>query len=162
MLAIIILVISILLDGILTLYLPYLPGNLSLFTPMLTIVSLILIYPFYRKKEKNYFITIFIVGLIYDLLYTNLLFYDAVVFLLLGLIIKKIYKDFDVTNIKISLYIILIIVIYELLFALFIIIFNLVPMTLSRLIYKITHSILLNIIYGETALFIINKVPKKY
>lgn len=162
MLAIIILVISILLDGILTLYLPYLPGNLSLFTPMLTIVSLILIYPFYRKKEKNYFITIFLVGLIYDLLYTNLLFYDAVVFLLLGLIIKKIYKDFDVTNIKISLYIILIIVIYELLFALFIIIFNLVPMTLSRLIYKITHSILLNIIYGETALFIINKVPKKY
>ncbi|MBQ8132258.1 MAG: hypothetical protein IJ193_07185, partial [Bacilli bacterium] len=55
---IIIVVGSIYFDGLLTNLLPYLENDLSLFTPMLTIVSLFLIYPFYRKKEKVYFIII--------------------------------------------------------------------------------------------------------
>lgn len=157
---IIILIISVYFDGFLTLFLPYIVNNLSFFTPMLTLTSLIIIYPFYRKKEKYYFITLFIVGIIYDLLYTNLLFYDAVIFLLFGFIIKKIYKDLDVTHIKLSIYIIFLIIIYELSLGLFIVIFNLVPITITRLIYKITHSILLNIIYGELLFLIIKKIPK--
>lgn len=162
MLGIIILIISIYLDGFITLYLPYLPGGLSIFTPMLTIVSIFIIFPLYRKKEKQYFITLFIVGIIYDLLYTNLLFYDALVFLFLGLIIRKIYKDFTVEHIKLSIHIILLIIIYELLFSFFIIVFNLVPISLSKIIYKITHSILLNIMYGELLYTIIKHLPNKY
>ena len=57
----IILLISIVLDGILSNFLPYLVNDLSLFTPMLTVIAIFMIYPFFRKKEKNYFITIFIV-----------------------------------------------------------------------------------------------------
>ena len=82
--AILIIGISLLLDGILTNYLPFLPNDLSLFTPLLTITSLVLIYPFFRKQEKNYYITLFIIGIIYDLFYTNLLFFHAVIFLILG------------------------------------------------------------------------------
>lgn len=162
MLGIIILIISIYLDGFLTLYLPYLPGGLSIFTPMLTIVSIFIIYPLYRKREKQYFITLFIVGIIYDLLYTNLLLYDALVFMFLGLIIRKIYKNFTVEHLKLSIHIILLIVIYELLISFFIIVFNLVPISLTKVIYKITHSILLNIIYGELLYTIIKKLPNKY
>ncbi len=162
MLGIIIIVISLYLDGFLTLFLPYIEENLSLFTPMLTIVSFLLIYPLYRKKEKKYFIVIFITGIIYDLLYTNLLFYDALVFLLIGYLIKLIYKNLDVTHIKLSLYIIFLITIYEVIFFLCILIFNLVPITISQLIYKITHSILLNILYGELLFFIIKRLPKKW
>ena len=162
MLGLIILVISVYLDGFLTLFLPYLPNNLSLFTPMLTLVSLLLIYPLYRKKEKHYFITIFIVGLIYDLLYTNLLFYDSIIFTLFGLIITNIYKNLDVSHIKLSLYIIFLIILYEVILGLFIIIFNLVPITLTKIIYKITHSILLNIIYGEVVYTIIKYLPDRF
>lgn len=162
MLGIIIISLSIYLDGFLTLYLPYLQGAISLLNPMLTIVSLIIIYPLYRKKEKTYFTIIFIAGIIYDLLYTNLLFYDAIIFLLFGLIIRKIYKDLDVRHIKLSLYIILLIILYELIMAMFILIFNLVPITLPKLLYKITHSILLNIIYGEALYEIIKRLPYKY
>lgn len=162
MLGIIILIISIYLDGFLTLYLPYLPGGLSIFTPMLTIVSIFIIYPLYRKREKQYFITLFIVGIIYDLLYTNLLFYDALVFMFLGLIIRKVYKNFTVEHLKLSIHIILLIVIYELLISFFIIVFNLVPISLTKVIYKIAHSILLNIIYGELLYTIIKKLPNKY
>lgn len=162
MLGIIILFISIYLDGFLTLFLPYLPGGLSLFTPMFTIVSILLIYPLYRKKEKQYFITLFIVGIIYDLLYTNLLFYNAIIFEILGIITKKIYKELDVEHIKLSLYIIGLIIIYEFLFSLNILIFNLVPITISKIIYKITHSILINIIYGELIYTIIKHLPKRF
>ena len=41
-------------------------------------------------------------------------------------------------------------------------IFNLVPITLNKLIYKITHSLLINIIYGELIYLILEILPKKY
>ena len=127
-----------------------------------SITSLLLIYPLYRKQEKKYYITIFIAGIIYDLLYTNLLFYDAIIFTVLGFIIKKIHENLDISHIKISIYIIGLITLYELSFALFIIVFNLVPITIPKIIYKITHSILLNIIYGELTYTIIKIIPNKY
>ena len=48
----IIIAISIILDGVLSNFLPYTVNALSLFTPMLTVVSIFIIYPFYTKKEK--------------------------------------------------------------------------------------------------------------
>ena len=83
MLPIIIMIVSFILDGLLTNYLPYLVGDLSWFTPLLTVVSLFMIYPFYRKEEKKYFIIVFILGLLYDLFYTNLLFFNGVLFILI-------------------------------------------------------------------------------
>ena len=81
MISIIIIIISLLLDGILSNYLPYLVNDLSLFTSLFTLVSIFIIYPFFKKKEKKYLITIFIIGIIYDLFYTNLLFFNGVLFL---------------------------------------------------------------------------------
>lgn len=162
MLGLIILIISVYLDGLLSLFLPYIPGQLSIFTPMLTIVSLLIIYPLYRKKEKKYFITLFITGIIYDLLYTNLLFYNALVFVLFGFIIKFIYENLDVSSIKLIFYEILIIVAYELLISLFILIFNLVPISINEIVYKITHSLLLNLIYSELLYLVIKIIPKRY
>ena len=52
--AIIILVCSFLLDGILSNFLPYMIGDLSLFTPMFTIVSLVIVYPFIIKNSDIY------------------------------------------------------------------------------------------------------------
>lgn len=162
MLGLIILIISVYLDGLLSLFLPYIPGQLSIFTPMLTLVSLLIIYPLYRKKEKKYFITLFITGIIYDLLYTNLLFYNALVFVLFGFIIKFIYENLDVSSIKLIFYEILIIVAYELLISLFILIFNLVPISINEIVYKITHSLLLNLIYSELLYLVIKIIPKRY
>lgn len=156
-----ILILSLYLDGLFTNLFPYLPNDLSLFTPMLTIVGIFLIYPFFRKKEKNYFITIFITGMVYDLLYTNLLFLDGLIFLLFGFIIQFIYKNLDVCHIKISFYIIFFIILYESIMALLILIFSLVPITINDYIYKISHSILLNILYGELFLFLIRLLPKE-
>ena len=162
MIPLIIITLSLILDGILSNIFPYTVNNLSLFTPLLTLISIYLIYPFYKKKEKKYMITLFLTGIIYDLLYTNLIFYNAITFTIIGIISKYIYKHYEINYLNIIIQIILIVTIYESLNALIIILFNLVPMSISRLFYKITHSLLLNIIYSELLLLIINILPNKY
>lgn len=155
-------VISLLLDGISSYFLPYLPNDLSLLTPMLTVVTIFLIYPFYRKQEKKYFLIVFITGLIYDLLYTNLLFFNATLFLIIGIVSKYIYKNYEPNYLNLIIQIALIITIYELVTALIIIVFNLVPITLTKVLYKISHSLILNILYSEILFLIITKMPKSY
>lgn len=162
MIPLIIITLSLILDGILSNIFPYTVNNLSLFTPLLTLISIYLICPFYKKKENKYILTIFLTGIIYDLLYTNLIFYNAITFTIIGIISKYIYKHYEINYLNIIIQIILIVTIYESLNALIIILFNLVPMSISRLFYKITHSLLLNIIYSELLLLIINILPNKY
>lgn len=159
---IIILAISFVLDGLLSNFLPYMVGDLSLFTPMLTIVSLVIIYHFFTKKKNNYFIICFIVGLIYDFMYTNLLFYNAILFLVLGLVIMFLYRYIRLNWLSLFLFISLVIVGYEIMNVIVILLFSLVPMTFYRFLYKISHSLLLNLIYGEMLYLIIVLVPKKY
>lgn len=162
MIGVFIIVIAFILDGVLTNFLPYMPNDLSLFTPLLTLTTIFLIYPFYKKKEVSFYLIIFFLGIIYDLFYTNLLFFNAILFLEIGLLTKYIYKNFDINYLKIIFYIIMIITAYEATSALLILIFNLVPITLEKLLYKITHSLLLNIIYAEIIYFIIQMLPSKY
>ena len=155
-----IIIISLILDGILSNFLPVI--NLSYFTPLLTLTSIFIVYPFYTKDEDKYYITSFIVGIIYDLLYTNLLFFNGIIFVLIAFLVRIIYKNLNISFLKNILYIILIIIVYESSTALIFMMFKLVPITLSKVVYKITHSLILNIIYGELIYLILKIIPKKY
>jgi len=162
MIPIIIIIFSLLFDGLLTNYLPYLVNDLSLFTPLFTVTILFLIYPFYRKKPKVYLITAFITGFIYDSFYTNLLFFNAIIFLIISIISMYIYKNFEVSYLRLIIYIILIITFYESITGLILFIFRIVPVTLTKVIYKITHSLIINILYGELIFLILNIIPKRF
>ena len=48
------LIISFLLDGVLSNYLDYMLGDITLFNPLLTLVALLVIYPFFKKDENKY------------------------------------------------------------------------------------------------------------
>lgn len=162
MLPIIIVLISLLLDGFLTNILPYTVENLSLLTPSLTLISLLLIYPFFRKKEMKYTILILITGIIYDLLYTNLLFFNAILFYIVIKVMQYIYKKYEINYFTIIINTIIAITTYEVLQVIIISIYNLYPITLYSLVYKIKSSLLLNIIYAELIYFIISIIPRKY
>lgn len=162
LISIVILVFSFILDGVLTNFLPYGVNNLSFFTPLITMVVLVIIYDLFYHNEKKYLILCFITGLIYDLFYTNLLFFNGFLFLLMGFIVIKLYKMIGFSYLRILLHLLIVIIMYEVCFSLIIIIFNLVPMSIDRLIYKIEHTLLLNLIYGEVIYFIINVIPNKY
>ena len=159
---IIIFICSLLLDGILSNFLPYMVGDLSLFTPMFTVVSLVVVYPFFIKKNRHYFISCFIIGICYDFMYTNLLFYNSILFTLVGMIVLLLYKYMRLNWFSILLFVAIIIATYECMNALIILLFQLVPMTFYRLLYKVSHSLLLNLCYVEILYFIILFLPKKY
>ena len=162
MIPILIIIVSLLLDGLLTNILPYTVNNLSIFTPMFTILLPIFIYPFYIKQEKKYLIILIITGIVYDFFYTNLLFYNAIILFIFGLIIIKLYKNIGYNFVKILIYVISFIILYELINSVVILIFNLVPITPAKVLYKITHSLLLNLIYGSIIYYIIKKTNKKH
>lgn len=160
--AIIILILSFFLDGILTNFLPFEVGKLSLFTPLTTIVALIAIYTFFYHKEKQYLILALVTGIVYDLFYTNLLCLNGLLFLLIAYIIIKLYKVVGFNYLWIFIDVVGAVILYETLTALLIISFNLVPMSIDRLVYKITHTLILNIIYGELLYIIIKIIPKRF
>ena len=158
----IIIVVSFIFDLIFSNFLPYMEGDLSFFTPLITIISIFLIVEFFDKEDKKYYITCFVTGMIYDLFFTDLLFLNGFLFLGLGFVSKFIYKNEKMDYIRVIFYLIFIICLYEGSVALLITIFNIVPVTISKVFYKISHSILLNIIYGEILFFIINMLPNKF
>ena len=157
-----IIAISLIFDGILTNFLPFLVNNLSIFTPLLTLVSLIVIYPFYRKDENKYLLIAFITGIIYDLFYTNLIFFNGVLFFVIALINLLIQKNVSLNAINLLFETIGIIIIYESLTGLVLFAYNMVPITFYKVFYKIIHSLLLNIIYTEVVYYIIKIIPKRY
>ena len=144
---ILIIISSFILDIILSNVLPFMKGDLSIFTSLFVPITIYLIYPFYKNQELRYYIESFIIGIIYDLIFTNLLFFDGVIFLI-SLVSVKIYKNFIVDKYKNIMYVFLIIILYEFLVVSIFLIFNLVPISFYDFIYKILHTLLINVVYG--------------
>lgn len=145
---ILIIISSFILDIILSNVLPFMKGDLSIFTSLFVPITIYLIYPFYKNQELRYYIESFIIGIIYDLIFTNLLFFDGIIFLIISLVSVKIYKNFIVDKYKNIMYVFLIIILYEFLVASIFLIFNLVPISFYDFIYKISHTLLINVVYG--------------
>ena len=68
--SIIYLVISFLLEGIMSNIFPSTLSNISYFTTIYIIISFAIIYPYF-DNDKKFFILIFIFGILFDILYTD-------------------------------------------------------------------------------------------
>ena len=137
--------IIIMLDGIITYYIPSYFNNLNYFYPMLTI-SLI---PFLYKGNSKYFYQyIFFIGIIYDLLYSNIFLFNSLIFLVLSKIDTKLFKIFKENLFIYLIIVILNILLYDGIIFLLIYLTNYQVVTIIDYIYKIEHSIILNIIFG--------------
>lgn len=157
-----IVVISLLLDGIISNFLPYTVGNLSLFTPLFTVMSLFLIYPFFKKDIKKYFTVLAVLGFVYDLLYTNLLFFHLILFLILGSLIMILYKYLDTNYAMLLLEGFILIIVYQALNTVLMILFQVVPVSIYDFLYLVEHTIILNILYLELGFFLTRLLFKKY
>ena len=135
-------IIIIILDGILIYFIPYAYHDINYFYPMLTI-SLI---PFlYYDNIKDYYKFIFVIGIIYDLLYSNLFLFNSLIFLLLAKINIKLLKLMKNILFTYLLSVIINIVLYDLiLFVLVSIVNN--SLIINEYFYKISRSLFLNII----------------
>lgn len=153
-------IITIFLDGILVYYFPSYFNNISFLYPMLTVSLISLLYSYYPLKK--YYITCFITGFIYDLLYSNIFLYHALLFLLLGKVNSKIYKVFKENFILKILLIILNIIIYDVIGFMVIKFSNYMDIGFDALFYKIGNSLLLNIMLVFVDMFFFKKRKCKH
>ena len=148
----IIVIISFLLDNVISNLLNY---N-SIFNPLFTLTSLILIYPNFNKKSNNYFIYAFILGLIYDISITNTLFLNAFVFFSLSLLIRFVLKKIKYNYLSILVLLLGSIIYYRLITYIILVIINYLNFSFYYLFKSIYSSIFLNIIYISFVYLIIN------
>ena len=121
----------------------------SYFLPLFSLVSLI-----FLKKDKNYYIKCFFIGVLYDLVFTNLFIINGIIYLFIGLIIKK-FNNFNINNIIIG---IIIIILYQLILFILFNISKYQIYSLEEFIYILPRYFIINIIY----ILIINIFKHKY
>ena len=118
---------------------------------MLTISLL----PFlYNNHPKEYYTLCFIMGIIYDLLYSNLFLLNAFLFLFLAKIDSKILKVVKNNLLLYLLLIILNIILYDSILFLLVYLTKDSIVTITDLIIKIEHSLLFNLLSGFVYYFL--------
>ena len=133
-------ILLVILDGIIVYYIPSYFNNISYLYPMLTISFI----PFLIRKKKHNIYLIIIIGLLYDLLYSNIFLYNVFIFCLLAYInnlISHYFKDSLLLFVSLG---IINIVIYDTITFILVMITSYQTITLNDLLYKIENSILLN------------------
>lgn len=153
-----ILVISFLFDNLISFFL----NTNLLFNPLLSLVSLIIIFRYYhRKYENKYLITSFVLGLVYDIVCTDTVFLNAGIYLLLSLFIIKFYKIFSYNLLNSAILLIIVIIIYRSITFLVLSNFNFISFNLYHLLQSISSSLILNLLY-LSFFFLKKKKYKRY
>ena len=153
-----ILVISFLLDNLISFFL----NTNLLFNPLLSLVSLIIIFRYYHRKDENkYLITSFVLGLVYDIVCTDTIFLNAGIYLLLSLFIIKFYKIFSYNLLNSAILLIIVIIIYRSITFLVLSNFNFISFNLYHLLQSISSSLILNLLY-LSFFFLKKKKYKRY
>jgi len=154
--------ISLLLDALLSGYIPIFINNNNLFIPMFTVISLIIIFPYFNNDEFSYLKVCALFGLIYDVLFTNTLGLNIVLFIILGFIIN--FLDGTLSNSLISIIIkmLVVIIIFDSLTYLILLMLDYINYGILVLLKKILKSLTLNFIYFVILHFFTNIIAKKY
>lgn len=155
-------IISFILEGILSLYLPFSINDLNIYYPSLVLVSIIVLYPIFKNKRKInlYYIIIIIIGLLYDLVYTDTLLVNSLLFFISVLIIDKYYSKFDDKDYNFLLLCIIVITNYNLVYYLLVLLFTKIDFNIYTLLYKIVHSYFINLLYGYILYNLLSKYRK--
>lgn len=154
--------ISLLLDALLSSYIPIFINNNNLFIPMFTIISLIIIFPYFNNDEYSYLKICALFGLIYDILFTNTLGLNIVLFIIIGFIIN--FLDGTLSNSLISVIIkmLIVIIIFDSLTYFILLMLDYIDYGILILLKKFLKSLILNFIYIIILHFSTNGLAKKY
>lgn len=154
-----ILIVSFILQGILS---NFINIDTNIFNLLLPIVALIIIYPYFRKNNRKYFIYAGIYGFLYDLIYTDTFILYAGLFVVIGFIISLLNVIFSNNIINIGFITTIVIIIYRVITYSILVTVNYLNFDMGILFESIYSSSLLNIIYAIIIYFISDKLSYKY
>ncbi len=154
----IIMILSFLLEGIVTNLVNY----QSLLIPAFTITSLVIIYPYFNKEKRHhFFIASAILGICYDIVYTNSLFINTFTFALCSLIILLIYNFISHNFINTMLLNIFFIALFRSLSYGLLILFRHMSFDKNIILSGILSSLILNVVYGLILYFVCDRLSYK-
>lgn len=131
----------------------------SVFIPLFTLVSLIIIYPYFKNNNIRYYKYIAIIGFLYDVTYCNTILFNTFIFPMIGFVIalsfyllaNNIIINVIVAIITITLYRTVTFIFYYLFY----------NINSEKYLSSIYNSLILNIIYCVILYLISSNYSKK-
>ena len=134
--------VSFILDGVLSLLI----NKDSIFIPVFSIMALIVVYPYIKDKQRIVMIG-GILGLLYDVVYTQTLFLNTILFCFLSLVVLLFYKYVPINIINSYILAFLLIFLFRVFSYLAIVFFYELDFNWNTLFKSIYSSIVTNLIY---------------
>lgn len=153
-----IIIISFLLDGIIS----NLISINSLLVPFFSLVCLLILYPYFNGNIKKFIIVSILVGLFYDIIYTDSIFVNTFIFLLMSLFIIKINEYVNNNLFNICGLSIILITLYRIFSYMLLCMVGYLNFDGNLLIKGIYTSLIINVIYASILFYITNYLYKKY
>lgn len=132
----------------------------SIFSTIYSIVSLVIIYDYF-KNDRKYLYIIFILGLLFDIVYTNTFMLNIIIFIVIYLILEKLDYLIPTNLLTINLKSLISIFVYHIMTYLILLMVHYNNYTLSLLWTILTRSIIMTIIYTSISYLIIKKIAEK-
>ena len=134
----------------------------GIFLPLCTIVSLVIIYPYFKKDDISYYKWAMCIGFFYDIAYTDTLLLNACIFFIIAFLIKTL--NFFLTNNTLNTIVMTTssIIVYRVLTYLVLWIIDYISPNFIILLKSIYSSLIINIVYSIIIFIITNYLSKKY
>lgn len=153
---VIILIVSFLLEGVISNFVS-INGFMA---PLFTLVSLIVIYPLFDDVSE-YYKYVFVTGLVYDLFYTDTIIFHAIIFCFMAFIITRMNLVLSDNYINFLIIMAICILIYRTFTYSLLVLVSSVSFSFIALILSILKSLIINLIYSAILFFVLKKVRKK-
>lgn len=147
---------SILFENVVNLYL----SSLIYFTPLFTLISLIFANYYLSKNKIKYYIYSSLLGIIYDIFFTNFYVLNSLLFLICAIFIYYIFKRFKFKLLSVIFVSIFIILLYNLLTFFVLNFFMYTNYSLLDFCVIVKHFLIGNVIYSIIMYLIIKLINK--
>lgn len=155
------LIISLILEVVMSNFFHSTLTNVSLFNTIYTIIGLVILYPYFNN-DKKYYLLVIICGILFDILYTSTFMFSLVIFIIIGILIKILYNAFPENIFMTNLISFICILIYNLLCFILLSLFSSISYDFVILINIILGSIIMTIVYTTISYYIIHYLFNRF
>lgn len=157
---IIILIISFILDGIMSRYINLSFSSISMFTTIYSLICLISICCLY-SDDKKYYLSALVLGLFFDMVYTGSFILNAVSFSIISIITRKLYNILTYNIINNTIISCLGIIFHYVFTNIILTMVGYLNFNVKLLLDILYHSLIMSIIYS-LILYLINSIVIKH
>lgn len=150
-------IISFLIDGLMSELLPFNLINPSWFKTIYSVISLVIIYNYFDNKKK-YLSILIVLGIFFDIVYTNTFILNIVVFLIIYIILSNLDYLITTNIFTINLKTIVCISSYHILTYIILLLANYNNYNIKLLGLILIRSLIMTIIYTTISYLLMNKI----